>query len=60
MDQQSKRRTVPVITGFQKSQTEKKLFILSRTLVFDEEGRLIDVKPRPQETLEVIRLGEGR
>jgi hypothetical protein len=55
MADESKQRTVRVISAFQQSESDKRtVFILPKTLVFDEEGKLIDVKPCAQETFQII------
>jgi hypothetical protein len=54
MGDESKGKTVKVVSGFQQSETDKStVFILAKILVFDDEGRLIDVKACPAERFEI-------
>lgn len=53
MADENKQKTVRVVTGIEKSFQPGKLVIACSDLVFDEEGRLIEVKQAYHHDVEV-------
>jgi hypothetical protein len=53
MSDESKQKTIRVVTGVKLGFTKDKLTIQSSSLVFDEEGKLIEVKRHSEDTVDI-------
>jgi hypothetical protein len=59
MADESKQKTIRVVTGVKLAGFQKnKLAIQSSSLVFDEEGKLVEVKRHPEQTVEIAAFAE--